>query len=109
MTDSSSENRSARKVRHAAIRAEVAQEEAAAAEAEAGERAGALEVPLHLRITRDLDAQLRQEAGQEQSPTSALVRRLLAQALREREQASLTHEQVEEIARRVVREELQQR
>ena len=107
MTNSAGDARSARRARHAAIRAEVAQEEAEVTEAEAAERAGALEVPLHLRITRDLDAQLRQEAEREEIPTSALVRRLLAQALREREQVGLTHAQVEDVARRVVLEELQ--
>lgn len=109
MTDSPRDDRSARRTRHAVIRSEVAQEEAEAAEAEAAERAGTLEVPLHLRVTRELDARLRHEAEQEQIPTSALVRRLLAQALRDREQAGLTQEQVEDVARRVVREELRQR
>ena len=101
--------RSARRARHDAIRAEVAAEEAEAAEAEAVEREGSLDIPLHLRITRDLDARLRREAEEEQIPTSALVRRLLVQALREREQAGLTEAQAEDVARRVVREEIQQR
>lgn len=109
MTNSADEAGSARKARHDAIRAEVAQEEAEAAEAEAAERAGALEVPLHLRITKELDEQLRHEAEEEQIPTSALVRRLLSQALREREHTGLTRPEVEDVARRVVREELQDR
>lgn len=108
MSSSDDDAKSARRARHDAIRAAVAAEEAEAAEAEAAERAGALDVPLHLRITQDLDAQLRREAEEEQIPTSALVRRLLAQALRDREHAALTQAQVEDVARRVVREELQQ-
>jgi predicted HicB family RNase H-like nuclease len=97
--------RDARRARHDAIRAEVAQEEAKAAEAEVTERAAALEVPLHLRIDRELDAQLRRQAAEAHVPTSALVRRLLRQAVQEpREQ--LTAADVESIARRVAREEL---
>ncbi len=91
--------REARRARQHAIRAEVAQEEAKAAEAEVAERAAALDVPLHLRIDRELDAQLRRQAAEAQLPTSALVRRLLRQAVQQpREQ--LTTADVESIARR---------
>jgi hypothetical protein len=95
----------ARRARHHAIRAEVAQEEAEAAQAEVREKAAALDVPLHLRIDRELDAQLRRRVAEAHVPTSALVRRLLRQAVQEpREQ--LTTADVESIARRVAREEL---
>lgn len=86
-----------------AIREEYADEEAEAAEVEVAQNAVALDVPLSLRISRDLDAQLRKRAEAEQVPTSALVRRLLHDALG-RESSVLTVEQVEEIARRVLRE-----
>ena len=46
-----------RRARHQAIRVEVAQEESDAAEAEVVERAAALDVPLHLRIDRELDVE----------------------------------------------------
>jgi predicted HicB family RNase H-like nuclease len=95
----------ARRARHHAIRAEVAQEEAEAAQSEATEKAAALDVPLHLRIDRELDAQLRRQAAEAHVPTSALVRRLLRKAVQEPcEQLSTAD--VESIARRVAREEL---
>ena len=94
-----------RDARHHAIRAEVAQEEADAAEAEVVDRAAALDVPLHLRIDRQLDAQLRRQAAEAHVPTSALVRRLLRQAV-QTPPAQLTEADVESIARRVAREEL---
>ena len=87
-----------------AIRAEYADEEAEAAEAEAAERAAALEIPLNLRIDKQLDAQLKQRAAAAQIPTSALVRRLLRQAMREPDVPAITEERVEAIARRVVAE-----
>ncbi|MDQ3988325.1 MAG: hypothetical protein M3291_03840 [Actinomycetota bacterium] len=87
-----------------AVREEYADEEAKAAEIEAAESAAALDVPLSLRITKDLDSQLRRRAAAEQIPTSALVRRLLSQAVHGRGAPVLTVEQVEEIARRVARE-----
>jgi hypothetical protein len=87
-----------------AIRTEYADEEAEAAEAEAAETAAALEVPLNLRIDRKLDTQLRQRAAAAQIPTSALVRRLLRQAMREPDALVLTEERVEAIARRVLAE-----
>ena len=98
--------RAARAVRHQAIRAQVAEEEAAAGEAEAAERSAALEVAMHLRIDRALDAELRARAGEQHIPTSALVRRLLRQGLAQAGSAPLSSEQVEDIARRVAREEL---
>lgn len=98
--------RAARRRRHAAIRAEVAEEEAEAIEAEIAEKAGALEVPLHLRIDRELDTQLRQRAAQAQIPTSALVRRLLREAIAGQRRDSPTVTEIEEIARRVAREEI---
>lgn len=78
MTDTQDDGRAARRARHTAIRDETAQEEA-----EAAESATTLDVPLHLRIDRQLDEQLRQRAAAEQIPTSALVRRLLRQAAHE--------------------------
>ena len=87
-----------------AIRAEYAEEEAEAAEAEIAERNAALDVPLNLRIDRDLDAELKRQAAAAQIPTSALVRRLLRQAVRDSGASVLTVEQVEAIARRVVAE-----
>jgi Ribbon-helix-helix protein, copG family len=87
-----------------AVREEYADEEAEAAEMEAAENAAALDVPLSLRITKELDGQLRRRAAAEQIPTSALVRRLLSQAVHDRGAPVLTVEQVEQIARRVVHE-----
>ena len=52
-----------------AIRAEYAEEEAEAAEAEIAERNAALDVPLNLRIDRDLDEQLKRQAAAAQIPT----------------------------------------
>jgi K+-transporting ATPase c subunit len=104
MNETFEEKRNARRERHAAIREEVTSEEAQAFEAEAAENAGALDVPLHLRITRGLDAELRQQAAAEQIPTSALVRRLLTQAVREHRTGGVTEAEVEQIAHRVVTE-----
>lgn len=93
------------KARRAAILAEYADEEAEAAEAEIAQNAAALDVPLNLRITKHLDAELRQRAASDQIPTSALVRRLLTRALHdETTRPVLTVEEVEEIARRVALE-----
>lgn len=105
MTDRTKDAGNARRTRHAAILAEVAHEEAEAAEAESAERAGALDIPLHLRIDRELDAELRSRAVAEHIPTSALVRRLLRQAVHEQRSSGLTAAEVEVIARRVAREE----
>lgn len=109
MTNTDEETRAARRARHDAILAEVAQEEVEAAEADVAEKAGTLDMPLHLRIDRELDAQLRRRAAAEHIPTSALVRRLLRQAVREHHTAGLTVAEVEDVARRIVREELRSR
>lgn len=87
-----------------AIRAEYADEEAEAAETEIAERNAALDIPLNLRIDKDLDTQLRRRAAQAQIPVSALVRRLLREATIHPETQALTVEQVEKIARRVLNE-----
>ena len=81
MAETTDDVRDARRTRHRAIRAEVAQEESQAAEADVAEKAAALDVPLHLRIDRELDAELRRQAAEAHVPTSALVRRLLRQAV----------------------------
>jgi len=81
------------------------EEEAEAAEAEIAEKAAALDVPLNLRITKDLDSQLRRQATAEQIPTSALVRRLLIRAVAKHRTGGLTAADVEQIARRVLHEE----
>lgn len=86
------------------IRAEYADEEADAAEAEVAERNAALDVALNLRINKDLDTQLRQRAAAAQIPVSALVRRLLREAMTHPDSPPLTVEQVELIARRVLTE-----
>ena len=109
MTDTTDKARAARRARHEDILAEVAQEEAEAAEAEITEKANTLDVPMHLRIDRELDAELRRRAANEHIPTSALVRRLLRQALHEHHPGGLTAAEVRDIARRVAREELQRR
>ena len=106
MTDAIDDARAARRARHDVIRAEVAAEEAEATEAEATENAAALDIPLHVRISRSLDAELRRRAAVERIPTSALVRRLLDQAVREHSSEQLTTADVEAIARRVTREVL---
>jgi len=103
MTDTTDTAQVARRARHEAIRVEVAGEEA---EAEAVEKASALDVPLHLRIDQELDQQLRQRANDEHIPTSALVRRLLRRAMRQ-DSAAVSPADVEDIARRVAREEFQ--
>lgn len=106
MTGSTDPQRRARRRRHAAILAEVADEEAEAAEAEAAERRGSLDVPMHLRIDKELDDFLRERATDEGIPVSALVRRLLRDAA-QRPSTGLSKDTVESIARRVAREELQ--
>ncbi len=95
-----------RRARHAAIRAEIADEESEAVEAEVAANTAALDVALHLRIDRDLDGRLRSSAAAAQIPTSALVRRLLRDAVRAAPPFVLTQTDVETIARRVAREEL---
>lgn len=108
MTETTNGSRTARRARHEAIRAEIAVEEAEADEAEAAENTAALDVPMHLRIDKELDQQLRQRATAEHIPTSALVRRVLRQAMQQ-STAALSTADVEEIARRVARDELQHR
>jgi len=85
-------------------REEYAEEEAEAAELEAAQNAAALEVSLSLRISRELDALLRRRAAAEEVSPSALVRRLLRKGLQAGDEPVLTARQVEEIARRVLRE-----
>jgi len=87
-----------------AVREEYAEEEAEAAEVEAAQNGAALAVPLSLRITRELDAVLKERAATEQVSPSALVRRILRQVLHDEAVPVLTVEQVERIARRVMRE-----
>ncbi len=87
-----------------AVRAEYADEEADAAELEAAENAAALDVSLSLRITRDLDDRLKRRAADEQISPSALVRRLLRESVHVEPVRTLTVHDVEEIARRVMRE-----
>ncbi len=106
MPNTTASARAARRARHEAIRAEVAVEEAEAGEAEAVEKSNTLDVPMHLRIDSGLDEQLRQRASGEGIATSALVRRLLRQAMQPGP-AVLSQADVEDIARRVAREELQ--
>lgn len=86
----------------AAARSEYAEEEAEAAEMEIAERNAALTIPLNLRIDAALDAQLKERAEEAQLPTSAIVRRLLRQALEASKTPTMTEQQVEAIARRVL-------
>src|ERR1035437_7289440 len=90
MANTTEKARAARRARHERILAEVAQEGAAAAEAEIDQTASTLDVALHLRIDRELDARLRKRAAAEHIPTSALIRRLLRQTVREHESGGLT-------------------
>ncbi|MGW0521552.1 ribbon-helix-helix protein, CopG family [Crossiella sp. NPDC003009] len=90
-----------RRSRHAQLREEVAAEEAEAIAAEVAENQQAA---LSLRVPASLVAELKARADAEHIPTSALVRRLLTEALRAPSAPVLTVEQVEEIARRVYHE-----
>ncbi|WHT20732.1 ribbon-helix-helix protein, CopG family [Crossiella sp. CA-258035] len=90
-----------RRSRHARLREEVAAEEAEAIAAEVAENQQAA---LSLRVPASLVAELKARADAEHIPTSALVRRLLTEALRAPATPVLTVEQVEEIARRVYHE-----
>jgi predicted DNA binding CopG/RHH family protein len=89
------------RARRDAIRAEYTAEEAEAAEAEAVENEQAV---VSVRVPASLAEALKTKAASEHIPTSALVRRLLTQAVQEPPATALTVEQVEEIARRVFRE-----
>jgi predicted DNA binding CopG/RHH family protein len=89
------------RARRKAIRAEYLDEEAEASEAEALENNQAV---LSVRMPAALAETLKARAAQEQVPTSALIRQILMRAVREGTEPVLTVEQVEEIARRVVRE-----
>lgn len=88
----------------AAIREEYAEEEAESAEMEIAEKNAALTIPLNLRIDAALDAQLKQRSEAAQIPTSAIVRRLLREALETSKTPAMTEQQVEAIARRVLAE-----
>jgi predicted DNA binding CopG/RHH family protein len=89
------------RVRRDAIRADYAAEEAEAAEAEAIENEQAV---VSVRVPAALAESLKSRAAAEHIPTSALIRRILSQAMRDPAAPVLTVEQVEEIARRVYRE-----
>lgn len=89
------------RARRDAIRAEYMDEEAEAAEAEALENS---QVVLPVRVSTALAETLKMRAAEQHVPTSALIRRILTRAVREGMEPILTVEQVEEIARRVVRE-----
>lgn len=82
------------------IRTEVAEEEAAAIAAEISENNIAA---LSLRVPESLAQALKERAAAEHIPTSALVRRLLTQAVQGTAPV-LTVDQVEQIARRVYHE-----
>src|SRR5882757_3415015 len=92
----------ARLVERAEIRAQLAEE----AEAIAEEIVENKETALSVRVPESLSRALKQRARAEHVPVSALVRRLLADAVHAPPTATLTVEQVEEIARRVARETL---
>jgi predicted HicB family RNase H-like nuclease len=74
------------------------------AESIATEIAENQQTALSLRVPVSLSAALKARAEAERIPTSALVRRILTQALEQPSARVLTVEQVEEIARRVYRE-----
>jgi predicted DNA binding CopG/RHH family protein len=93
--------RRADRMRHADAREAVIEDEA---EAIADEIAENQQTALSLRVPASLSAALKARAEAEQIPTSALVRRILTQAMSQPSTSVLTVEQVEEIARRVYRE-----
>lgn len=93
-----------RRMQHAAIRSEVAEEEAAAISDEIAENK---ETALSLRVPQSLSQALKQRASAEGLPVSAIVRRLLSQAIHQPTAPAPTIEQVEQIARRAAREEFQ--
>jgi hypothetical protein len=57
-----------------------------------------------VRVPAALAEMLKARAAQQHVPTSALIRRILAHAVRRGTEPVLTVEQVEEIARRIMRE-----
>lgn len=89
------------RARRTSIRAEYAEEEAEAAEAEVLENDQAV---ISVRVPAALAETLKARAADEHLPTSALIRRILTHVVREGIEPVLTVEQVEEIARRVIRE-----
>jgi predicted DNA binding CopG/RHH family protein len=91
----------ATRARRDAIRAEYATEEAEAAEAEALENE---QTVVSVRVPATLAETLKSRAAAEHIPTSALIRRILSQAVHDPAAPVLTVEQVEEIARRIFRE-----
>ena len=94
------------RARRNAIRAEYAEEEAEAAELEALENAQAEQSVLSVRMPAYLVDALKERAAAADIPTSALVRRILTQVVQRGPDTPVTtRAEVEEIARRVVREE----
>lgn len=93
----------ARRGESAAIRTQVAEEEAEAISAEIAENK---ETALSLRIPQSLSQALKQRAAAEDLPVSALVRRLLTRAVNQSDAPVPTLEQVEQIARRVAHDEV---
>ncbi|MGH4021157.1 MAG: ribbon-helix-helix protein, CopG family [Pseudonocardiaceae bacterium] len=89
------------RARRKVIRADYAEEEAAAAEAEALETEQAV---LSVRVPASLAATVEASAAAEHIPTSALVRRILTHAVHGPNAPVLTVAEVEEIARRIVDE-----
>jgi predicted DNA binding CopG/RHH family protein len=90
-----------RMLRHARSREDYAEEEADAVAADIAENE---QSALSLRVPASLAAALKARAAAEQIPTSALVRRILTQAVQRSDAPVLTVEEVEQIARRVYRE-----
>ncbi|HEX4702867.1 MAG TPA: ribbon-helix-helix protein, CopG family [Pseudonocardiaceae bacterium] len=90
-----------RMLRHAQSRTDLAEDEADAITADIAENE---QTALSLRVPASLSAALKARAAAEQIPTSALVRRLLSQALEQQSAPVLNVEQVEQIARRIYRE-----
>ncbi len=87
--------------RRAAIRAEYADEEAEAVDTEVLENDQAV---TSVRVPAALAETLKARAADAHVPTSALIRRILTRAARAGPEPVLTVGQVEEIARRIVRE-----
>jgi predicted DNA binding CopG/RHH family protein len=93
-----------RMLRHARSREDFVEEEADAIMADVAENEQAA---LSLRVPASLAAALKARAAAEQIPTSALVRRILTQAVQRSNTSALSAEQVEQveqIVRRVNRE-----